>query len=199
MHMRVDSYVPARSRYQVRELVCTYRPARDGEGRIIRVPSLALSTPREAVRILSPLIADQPVELVGVACLSTRHRLLAWHIASRGTRDATPVSIPDIFVPACVTPGTTAMIVVHNHPSGDPAPSQDDVLLTARLRVAGDVLEIALLDHLIVGEDARYFSFREAGLLGSAPAAAPRPRVVRHVSTDGSHSSPAAPSAAPIA
>jgi DNA repair protein RadC len=198
MHTRVESHVPARSRYQVRELVCTYRPARDGEGRVIRVPSLALSTPREAARILSPFIADQPVELVGVACLSTRHRLLAWHIASRGTRDATPISIPDVFVPACVTPGTTAVIVVHNHPSGDPAPSQDDVLLTARLRVAGDVLEIALLDHLIVGEDTRYFSFREAGLLGPAPAAAPRPTFVRHVSTDGSHPSPAAPSAAPI-
>jgi DNA repair protein RadC len=198
MHTRVETHVPARSRYQVRELVCTFRPARDGEGRIVRVPSLALSTPREAARILSPFIADQPVELVGVACLSTRHRLLAWHIASRGTRDATPISIPDVFVPACVTPGTTAVIVVHNHPSGDPAPSQDDVLLTARLRVAGDVLEIALLDHLIVGEDMRYFSFREAGLLGPAPAAAPRPTVVRHVSTDGSHPLPAAPSAAPI-
>jgi len=87
---------------------------------------------------------------------------------------------------------------VHNHPSGDPAPSQDDVLLTARLRVAGDVLEIALLDHLIVGEDARYFSFREAGLLGSTPAVAPRPTVVRHVSTDDSHASPAVSSAAPM-
>ena len=199
MHMRVDSYVPARSRYQVRELVCTYRPARDGEGRIVRVPSLALSTPREAVRVLSPFIADQPVELVGVACLSARHRLLAWHIASRGTRDATPISIPDVFVPACVTPGTTAVIVVHNHPSGDPAPSQDDVTLTARLRVAGDVLEIALLDHLIVGEELRYFSFREAGLLGRTPAAAPRPTVVHNASVDDAHPpTAAAPSAAPI-
>jgi len=199
MHTRVDSYVPARSRYQVRELVCTFRPARDGEGRIVRVPSLALSTPREAVRVLSPFVADQPVELVGVACLSTRHRLLAWHIASRGTRDATPISIPDVFVPACVTPGTTAVIVVHNHPSGDPAPSQDDVTLTARLRVAGDVLEIALLDHLIVGEETRYFSFREAGLLGKTPAAAPRPTVVHTASVDDAHPpTAAAPSAAPI-
>jgi DNA repair protein RadC len=199
MHTRVDSHVPALGRYQVRELVCTYRPARDGDGHVIRVPSLALSTAREAVRVLGPFIADHTVEIVGVACLSTRHRLLAWHIASRGTRDATPISIPDVFVPACVTPGTTAVIVVHNHPSGDPAPSQDDVILTARLRVAGDVLEIALLDHLIVGEESRYFSFREAGLLGRTPAAAPRPTVVRHLSADDSHPPTAAPpSAAPI-
>ena len=137
--------------------------------------------------------------MVGVACLSTRHRLLAWQVVSRGTRDSTPISIPDLFVPACVTPGTTAVIVVHNHPSGDPTPSQDDVHLTARLRVAGDVLGIALLDHLIVGEETRYFSFREAGLLGRTPAAAPRPTVVHNASVDDAHPlTAAAPSAAPI-
>jgi DNA repair protein RadC len=196
MHTRVDSHVPALRRYQVRELVCTYRPARDGEGRVVRVPSLALSTAREAVRVLSPLIGDHTVEIVGVACLSTRHRLLAWHVVSRGTRDSTPVSIPDLFVPACVTPGTTALIVVHNHPSGDPTPSQDDVTLTARVRVAGDVLAIAILDHLIVGEESRYFSFRESGLLGATPAAVTRPTVVRHASADGSPQPAAAPPSA---
>ena len=86
-------------RHRVRELVCTYRPARDRDGRIIRVASLALSDPRTAARILAPLIADQPVEVFGVACLSARHRLLAWHLVSRGTRDSTPVSVPDVFLP----------------------------------------------------------------------------------------------------
>lgn len=73
--------------------------------------------------------------------------------------------MPDVFVPACVTPGTTGLIVVHNHPSGDPTPSQDDARLTVRLCAAADVLEIALLDHLIVGDAERYFSFRENGAL----------------------------------
>ena len=166
-------------RHRLRELVCTYRPARDRDGRIIRVASLALSDPRAAVRILAPLMADQPVELFGVACLSARHRLLAWHLVSRGTRDSTPVSVPDVFVPACVTPGTVALVVVHNHPSGDPTPSPDDVALTVRLRTAADVLDVSLLDHLIVGEGLRYYSFCETGLLGHSPPTGAFTRITR--------------------
>ena len=71
--------------------------------------------------------------------------------------------LPDVFVPACLTPGTTALLVVHNHPSGDPTPSPDDARLTARLAQAADLLDMPLLDHLIVGDAGRYFSFREAG------------------------------------
>jgi DNA repair protein RadC len=75
-----------------------------------------------------------------------------------------------VFVPACLTPGTTALLVVHNHPSGDPTPSPDDARLTLRLAQAADVLDMPLLDHLIVGDAGRYFSFREAGTL-AAPVA----------------------------
>jgi DNA repair protein RadC len=160
---------PARG-HRVRELVCSYRPVRDHEGRVISVPSLALTTPQAAAQVIAPLLADQPVEMFAVACLSAKNRLLAWHIVSRGTRSSTPVSIPDVFVPACVTPGTVALLVVHNHPSGDPTPSPDDVALTVRLEAAAAVLDFSLADHLIVGE-GRYFSFREAGRLGVTPAA----------------------------
>ena len=73
--------------------------------------------------------------------------------------------MPDVFVPACLTPGTTGLMVVHNHPSGDPRPSPDDARLTLRLCAAADVLDLPLLDHLIVGEGHRYYSFREAGLM----------------------------------
>ncbi len=156
-------------RHRVRELVCVYRPARDQDGRIVHVASLAVSDPRAAVRLVSELIGNQLVETFGVACLSARHRLLAWHLVSRGTRDTTPISIPDVFVPACVTPGTVALVVGHNHPSGDPSPSPDDVALTSRLNTAAALLDVRLLDHVIVGEEARYYSFREAGLLGATP------------------------------
>ena len=161
---------PKRRSHRVRELVFAYRPVRDRDGRIISVPSLALDNPRVAAQIIAPLLADQPVEMFAVACLSARNRILAWHIVSRGTRASTLVSIPDVFVPACVTPGTVSLLVAHNHPSGDPTPSRDDVALTARLESAAAVLDFALVDHLIVGEDQQYYSFREAHRLGATPA-----------------------------
>ncbi len=157
--------VPAR-RHRVRELVCTYRPLRDSTGRVVGVPTLVLGSPHTAATTLAPLVEDQLVEVFAVACLSTRHRLLGWHVLSRGTRTSTPISMPDVFVPACLTPGTTGLIVVHNHPSGDPTPSPEDAALTRRLKAAGDLLDLPLLDHLVIGEGQRYYSFREAGMLG---------------------------------
>jgi DNA repair protein RadC len=75
-----------------------------------------------------------------------------------------------VFVPACLTPGATALLVVHNHPSGDPTPSPDDARLTLRLAQAADILDMPLLDHLIVGDGGRYFSFRQAGALATRTA-----------------------------
>ena len=162
--MKLVSLSPDSPRgHRVRELVFAYRSLRNSDGRVIDVPAVALNNPRNTAAVLGPLISDQPVEVFGVACISTRHRLLAWHVLSRGTRDSTPVSLPDVFLPACLTPGTTGVMVVHNHPSGDPTPSPDDARLTLRLCAAADVLDIALLDHLIVGDEGRYFSFHESG------------------------------------
>ena len=167
-----ESFAPSASirGHRVRELVCAYRSLRDNDGRVVDVPTVVLKDPRTAAAVLAPLIADQLVEVFAVACLSTKHRLLAWHVLSRGTRASTPVSMPDVFVPACLTPGTTGVMVVHNHPSGDPTPSPDDARLTLRLCAAADVLDLPLLDHLIVGDEHRYFSFREAGAMGATPA-----------------------------
>ena len=155
----------ARRGHRVREFVCSYRTLRDDEGQAVRVSTLALSDPRTAAATLAPLLANEAVEVFAVACLSTKHRLLAWHVLSRGTRSSTSISIPEVFVPACLTPCTTSLLVVHNHPSGDPTPRPEDARLTIRLAQAADVLDIALLDHLIVGDAGRYFSFREAGTL----------------------------------
>ena len=144
---------------RVREFVCAFRPLRDADGRPVAVPTLYIDCPQAAFTALGPLLAHESVEVFAVACLSTRHRVLSWHMLSRGTRSATSVSLPDVFVPACLTPGTTGIVVLHTHPSGDPTPSPDDVQLTRRLEQAASILDIALLDHLIVG-DGRYFSFR---------------------------------------
>ena len=160
--------------HRVREFVCTYRTLRDDQGQTVRLPAVPLSNPRIAAETLAPLLAGEAVEVFAVACLSTKHRLLSWHVLSRGTRSSTSISIPDVFVPACLTPGTTALLVVHNHPSGNPAPSPDDARLTLRLAQPADVLDMPLLDHLIVGDDGRYFSFRESGTFAARNAVGDR-------------------------
>ena len=98
--------------HRVREFVCTYRTLRDDQGQTVRLPTLALSDPRIAAATLAPLLAGETVESFAVASLSTKHRLLAWHVLSRGTRSSTSISLPDVFLPACLTPGTTALLVV---------------------------------------------------------------------------------------
>ena len=168
MQTQSEAFTNNATPYAVRELVCIFRPARDHEGRIVQAVSIDLTDARAAVRVLGPFMADQAVETFGVACISAKYRLLAWHVLSRGTRGTTLISIPDVFVPACVTPGTVALVVAHNHPSGDPTPSPDDVALTRRLLAAADILDVTLFDHLIVGEAQRYYSFREHGLVGVA-------------------------------
>ena len=98
-HMLNESFSPSAPPrgHRVRELVCAYRPLRDSDGRVVDVPTVALNDPRIAAAVLAPLLAGEPVEVFGVACLSTRHRLLAWHVLSRGTRASTPVSMPDVL------------------------------------------------------------------------------------------------------
>ena len=149
--------------HRVQELVCAYRPLRSRDGRVIDVPTLDLGNARIAASVFTQLLAGEPVEVFGVACLSTKHRLLAWHVLSRGTRASTLVSMPDVFVPACLTPGTTTVMVVHNHPSGDPSPSPDDVQVTRMIVEAGSLLNIDVLDHVIIGRQ-RFVSMKERGL-----------------------------------
>ena len=163
--MLLSTHADHRRGHRVRELVCSYRTLRGDDGQAVHLPAVPLNEPKVAAHTLAPLLAGEPVEVFAVACLSTKRRLLAWHVLSRGTRQSTPVSLPDVFVPACLTPGTTGLIVVHNHPSVDPTPSQDDARLTIRLVRAADVLDMPLLDHLIVGDSGRYYSFCEAGIV----------------------------------
>ena len=112
---------------------------------------------------LVPAFAGRPVEQVGVVMLDTKYRVLKTTIVAVGTLNSTIVEPRDVFREA-VQESAAAVVVFHNHPSGDPAPSPDDRELTARLRASGIVLGVDVLDHVILG-DARYYSFKENGLL----------------------------------
>jgi DNA repair protein RadC len=109
-----------------------------------------------------------PYESLRVLLLDTRHGLLEEKEISRGSLNESIAHPREIFRPA-IAKGAYAVAVAHNHPSGDPQPSEADRRLTRRLAEAGTLLQIPLVDHVIIGakrgEHSPYFSFREAGLL----------------------------------
>ena len=107
-------------------------------------------------------------ESLRVILLDTRYHLLRIAEVSLGSLNESIAHPRDVFRPAVIS-SAYAVIVVHNHPSGDPSPSQADHSLTRRLAEAAELLQIKLLDHIIIGAPsesrAPYFSFKEAGVL----------------------------------
>jgi DNA repair protein RadC len=113
----------------------------------------------DVVGLLRSFLADDPRERFAVVYLDGRHRAIAVHDATTGTAGSCPVHPREVFGPA-VALSATAIVVAHNQPSGDPTPSAEDRAITERLRQAGELLGIELLDHVVIGED-RYFSFAD--------------------------------------
>ncbi len=105
------------------------------------------------------LIADSPVEVFLALLLDVKHRYLRDVRVSMGILDGSLVHPREVFAPA-VGERAGAVILVHNHPSGDPAPSPEDREVTRRLRAAGGIVGIPVLDHVIIGNRA-FYSFRE--------------------------------------
>jgi DNA repair protein RadC len=108
-------------------------------------------------------------ESVRVICLNTKHMVLAVEEVTRGTLNQSLIHSREVFRPA-LTRHAYAIILVHNHPSGNPDPSDADIQITRRLKQAGDLLEIELLDHVILGAPTaqagkNYFSFKDENLL----------------------------------
>jgi DNA repair protein RadC len=120
-----------------------------------------LKTPRSVAEFLLPEYGSRPVEQFGVVLLDTKHRVLRTIVLSIGTLDASIVHPREVFG-AATAAGAAALVLFHNHPSGDPKPSVDDVALTRRLVAAGVLMGIEVIDHVILA-DVRYFSFREEG------------------------------------
>jgi DNA repair protein RadC len=122
-----------------------------------------MTSPRSVAEYLLPQYGNRRVEQFGVLLLDTKHRVLRATVLSIGTLDASIVHPREVFREA-VAGGAAAIVLFHNHPSGDPEPSKDDMQLTERLAAAGLLMGIDVLDHIILG-DARYYSFREKGSL----------------------------------
>ena len=124
-----------------------------------------LNDPRQMATYLLPQYGAGAVERFGIAMLDSKHRLIRIKIVSVGSLDATVVHPREVFREAA-SASAAAIVLFHNHPSGDPAPSPDDVALTTRMVGAGDIMGIDVVDHLILA-DQRYYSMLESGRIGS--------------------------------
>jgi len=136
-----------------------------GRRTLLRCPPVRIQFghPRDIAAYLLPQFGSKPVEHFGVVMLDTKHRLLRTSVISVGTLDSSPAHPREIFREAA-SASAACIVLFHNHPSGDPAPSRDDVALTRRLIEAGELMGIDVLDHIVLA-DTRYFSFKEAGRL----------------------------------
>lgn len=135
-----------------------------------------LATPHDIYCHLLPRLGGQRCEEFHVLCLNARGVLVREACVARGSTSHCQVDPREVFA-AAVAARASAIVLAHNHPSGDPEPSQLDVALTLQLRDAGKLLCIRVLDHLVVG-DAGYVSIAQRGLfrddLPGAPLLLPR-------------------------
>jgi DNA repair protein RadC len=131
----------------------------------------ALLRPAAGERIKSPadmaalLMVDMghlDQEQLRVACLDTKNKIQKVHVVYQGSLNASLIRVGEIYKEPLKL-NSAAIIVAHNHPSGEPAPSPEDVLVTRQLIEAGNLLDVELLDHLVIGQ-GRWVSMREKGL-----------------------------------
>ena len=122
-----------------------------------------LRSPAQLAAHLLPQYGAGAVEQFGIVMLDSKSRLLQIRIVATGTIDAAVVHPREVFREAAAA-SAAAIVLFHNHPSGDPTPSEDDLLLTSRMVSAGMVMGIDVVDHIILGE-RRYCSLLEVGAM----------------------------------
>ncbi|MFZ1397863.1 MAG: DNA repair protein RadC, partial [Candidatus Promineifilaceae bacterium] len=129
-------------------------PAPDKEVRI--------TSPADGANLLMARLRDLDQEELHIILLDTRNRVLMTQVLYRGSLNTSVVRIAEVYRTA-IEAAAAAIILVHNHPSGDPSPSPEDISLTRQIVSAGELLGITLLDHLIIG-NGRFTSLKEQGL-----------------------------------
>ena len=129
------------------------------------VDPVSIRSPRDVYAYMAPYAEREVCESFWILPLDSQHRLIGAGptVITRGILNSSLVHPREVFCAAIVA-SAAAVILSHNHPSGDPDPSSDDRLVTAQLVAAGRLLDIPVHDHIILGR-GRYVSFAEAGLL----------------------------------
>lgn len=121
-----------------------------------------IDTPEAAATVIADYLVRVDREHFVVLMLDTQNGLLAVHTVAIGTLTGCLVSPRDVFK-AAILANAASIIVGHNHPSGDPSPSPEDLRVTQTLRKAGELLDIDVLDHVVVGADGKHASLKRMG------------------------------------
>jgi len=136
---------------------------------IIRARKQTITTPQNVHQVLSKVLAsenevDRMKEHFWVVGLTTRNSIQYIDLASLGTLNASLVHPREVFRFAILR-AVSSVILSHNHPSGDPEPSEDDITVTRRLVDAGRIIGIEVLDHIIIAHRGSFYSFKERGII----------------------------------
>lgn len=130
--------------------------------RLSRQPATTIRSPQDIANLLMDRLRFEKKEHFLVIHLDTKNQVIAEEVASIGSLDSSIVHPREIFKSA-LKKSSASIICVHNHPSGDPTPSREDILVTKRLSEVGQIMGIEVLDHVIIGEQ-RFVSMKEKGL-----------------------------------
>jgi DNA repair protein RadC len=121
-----------------------------------------VKSPHDIAAVFMLEMAHLDQEQLRVACLNTRNRLQKIHLVYQGSLNASMIRVGEIYKEP-LRLNSAAIIIAHNHPSGEPEPSPEDVLVTQEIVAAGKLLDVQCLDHLVIGQ-GRWLSLRECGL-----------------------------------
>ena len=127
-------------------------------------PTVKIRCGRDVAGYINDLLKSEHRECFVVVPVNARHEALGYRITAIGTTNACPVAMSEVFLCAILT-GAKAIVVCHNHPSGDPTPSVEDRRITDRLTEAGELLGCQLLDHLVLSESS-FYSFADGRRYG---------------------------------
>lgn len=123
-----------------------------------------IKSPEDAAGLLRDFLENADRENFVVICLNTKNEPTAIHTVSVGTLSSSQVHPREVFK-AAILANSACIVMAHNHPSGDPTPSREDIEITKRLQEVGKIIGIDVLDHIIVGDNGSLISFKTKGLI----------------------------------
>ena len=123
-----------------------------------------IRSPADAVELGRRFLEEADREQLVVCCLDTKNQPQSVNVASVGSLNSSIVHPREVFK-AAILSNAASILIFHNHPSGDPDPSNEDISITNRLKEAGKLMGIELLDHIVIGSEGRYCNLKEKGIL----------------------------------